>query len=95
MADDIPSFEKFDGAEITNIPEDLNARGGDEGVYVANVRRGSKAFRAGLARGDIIREVNRQEIADLDDFENAIEDKSGALALTVERNGSNIFVAVR
>jgi len=94
-AEDIPSFEKFDGAEITNIPEDLNARGGDEGVYVANVRRGSKAFRAGLAKGDIIREVNRTEITDLNDFEDAIDNKSGAMALTVERNGSNIFIAVR
>jgi len=94
-ADDIPAMESFSGAEITDIPEDVNPRGGDAGVYVATVRAGSKAARAGLRTGDIIREVDRNEITDLADFEDAIENKQGAMALTVERDGTNAFIAVR
>lgn len=93
--DDIPAMESFSGAEITDIPDTLNLKGGDDGVYVANVRRGSKAARAGLTKGDIIREIDREAISDLTDFEDAIENKNGVMALTVERDGSNLFMAVR
>lgn len=87
--------ESFSGAELTDIPEDLDLRGGNEGVYVSSVERGSKAQRAGLRRGDIIRAVNRHDIVDLDDFEDAIDDKDGPFALSVERNGSTFYVAVK
>lgn len=92
--DDLSS-ESFSGAELTDIPEDLDLRGGDEGVYVASVERGSKAQRAGLRRGDVIRAVNRQDIVDLDDFEDAIDGEDGPFALSVERNGSTFYVAVK
>ena len=94
-ADEIPAMESFSGATLTDIPDSVNPRGGDDGVYVSAVRRGSKAARAGLQRGDIIREVDRQDVADLADFEDTISDKSGAIALTVERAGQTTFLAVR
>jgi len=94
-ADDIPAMESFSGAEIIDIPKDVNPRGGDAGVYVSTVQSGSKAARAGLRTGDIIREVDRREISDLGDFEDAIADKEGVLALTIEREGTNLFIAVR
>ena len=94
-ADDIPAMESFSGATLTDIPDSVKTRGGDAGVYVSSVTRGSKAARAGLARGDIIREVDRETIVDLSDFEDAISGKNGAIALTVERNGQTTFMAVR
>ena len=93
--DDIPAMESFSGASITGIPDDLDLRGGDSGVYVESVRRGSRAARSGLAAGDIIRKVDKTEVASLRDFEDAIRDKTGPIALTVERNGTNLFLAVR
>lgn len=94
-ADDIPAMESFSGASITDIPDDVNPRGGDAGVYVESVRRGSRAQRSGLAKGDIIRKVGRTQITDLSDFEDAIQDKDGPIALTIERDGANLFLAVR
>jgi S1-C subfamily serine protease len=94
-ADDIPAMESFSGASITNIPEDMELRGGNDGAYVASVERGSRAARAGLAEGDIIRRVGRKTIKNLKEFEAAISDKNGAIALTVERDGTNLFMAVR
>ena len=87
--------ESFSGAELTDIPSDVDLRGGDEGVYVSTVERGSKAQRAGLRKGDVIRAVNRQDIVDLDDFEDAIDGEDGPFALSVERNGSTFYVAVK
>lgn len=95
VADDIPAMESFSGAKITNIPEDMELRGGSEGALVATVRRGSKAARAGLVKGDIIRRVGRTPVSDLGDFEEAISKKDGPIALTVERDGTNLFLAVR
>jgi len=88
-------MEAFDGAEITNIPADLELRGGDEGVYVSNVDRGSRAYRAGLRRGDVIRRVGRTDIKNLDDFEDAIESGEGPYALRVESRGQTRYLAVR
>jgi len=93
--DELPAMESFSGAELTAIPEDLNPRGGDAGVYVSKVESGSKANRAGLRKGDIIRKINRSTVKDLKSFEAAIDGKSGPFALSVEREGSNIFLAVR
>ena len=94
-ADDIPALESFSGASITDIPDDLELRGGTNGVLVASVERGSKAARAGLRKGDIIREVNRAKVSDLDDFEATIDGKDGPFALSVERDGRNAFIAVK
>jgi len=88
-------MESFSGASLTAIPADVNPRGGKDGIYVAEVERGSKAYRAGLRKGDVIREVNRTKISSISDFEDAIEDKNGPMALTVEKNGNTQFLAVR
>lgn len=93
--DDIPSMESFSGATITNIPDDMDLRDGDEGVLVAAVRRNSRAARAGIAQGDIIRRVNRTSIADLSEFEDFLSDNSGPYALVVERDGRTMFLGMR
>lgn len=94
-ASELPAMESFSGAELTAIPDTLNPRGGENGVYVATVERGSKAQRAGLRKGDIIRKIGKTEIKNLKAFEAAIDGKSGPFALSVEREGSNFFIAVR
>lgn len=88
-------MESFSGATLTEIPEDVKPRGGKDGIYVSAVERGSKAYRAGLRKGDIIREVNRDKVTSISDFEQALENKSGPMALTVEKNGNRQFLAVR
>ncbi len=95
VADDIPSMESFSGAMITGIPDDLDLRGGDEGVYISNVRRASRAARAGLEQGDIIRRINRTQVTDLSAFQRFIEANDGPYALVVERNGRTVYLGVR
>ena len=94
-SDEIPAMESFSGATLTEIPNDVKPRGGKDGIYVSSVERGSKAHRAGLRKGDIIREVNRDKVASMGDFEDALEGKDGPMALTVEKDGNTTFLAVR
>ena len=89
------SFEALDGATFTNIPSDLDPRGGNDGVIVTKVHRGSDAFEAGLRKGDIIRAVNNNDIKNLDDFKTQIAKKKGAKFLTVQRGRNSVFIAVR
>ncbi len=89
------SFEALDGATFSNIPSDLDPRGGDDGVVVTKVRRGSDAFEAGLRKGDIIRAVNNNDIKNLADFKTQIAKKKGAKFLSVQRGRNSMFIAVR
>ena len=66
------------------------------GVVVANVQTGSPAEQAGLQRGDVIQEVNRQSIVGVKDFEAAaakIKKEENAVLL-VNRQGSSIFIVI-
>ena len=87
--------EEFAGATVTDIPSDVDVRGGSEGVYVARVDRNSRAARGGLRRGDIIRRVDRRDVEDLDEFAELVERRRGATAVEVERDGQNLFLAIR
>jgi len=93
--DPTSKMESFSGAELSEIPEGVEPRGGNAGVYVARVSSGSNAARAGLRRGDIIRKIAGKKVSNLSEFEAAIDGKSGPFALSVERDGSNLFLAVR
>ena len=68
-----------------------------EGVVVTAVALGSPAEQAGLARGDVIREVNRQPISSLQDYyqvANSLEEDEMAL-LFINRLGTPLFLTVK
>jgi len=67
----------------------------DAGVLVDEVERGSPAWRAGLRNGDVIINVNRQDVDTMDELRKAVNDKEAALLLRVNRNGGVFFVVVR
>ncbi len=87
--------EGFRGASLSDFPDDVEISGGNEGVYIQDVENGSKAYDAGLRGGDVIRAVNRKDVADLEAFQNIIDDNNGVLALTVQRGRSQLFVAIK
>ena len=90
-----PESKTFSGATLTNIPTDLNLRGGSEGVYVSSVEISSKAQRAGLMKGDVIRSVNRKDVQDLASFNKLTKGEDGPFALSVERNGITTYVPIK
>ncbi len=66
-----------------------------EGVLVAGVQDGSPADEAGVQRGDIIRELNRQRIKGLDDFERLSRNLKPGDRVTVllQRGPMSLYVA--
>jgi serine protease Do len=66
-----------------------------EGVVVARVEEDSPAAEAGVQRGDVVREINRQRVHSVADFERLTKDvKEGdRLTLLLQRGPMSLYVA--
>jgi serine protease Do len=86
------------GLEVRPITPDvarqLNLRS-LEGVVVAGVEEEGPAAEAGLQRGDVIREVNRQRVRNMQEFERATRDLKAGDRVTVllQRGPQSLYVA--
>jgi serine protease Do len=67
------------------------------GVLVSEVKAGSPAQRAGIRRGDVIKEINRQPIEDLQGYEREIASlkEKGDILILVQREENPLFVVVK
>jgi serine protease Do len=70
---------------------------GKRGVVVTGVAPESGAEKAGLLPGDVIREINRQPIKSMKDFEKVSSDvkKGGNVLILVNRRGNSLFLSVK
>jgi serine protease Do len=85
------------GVEVEALtPERAQSLGvGGKGVVVTDVRPGSPAADAGLAEGDIIREVNRVPVESADAVRQGIARGQKQVLLRVEREGAARFVVIQ
>ncbi len=78
------------------IASQLNVRAGTQGVVVDAVEPAGPAAAAGLARGDVIQEINRQAVSSADALRAAVEKNGDKPALLlINRRGEQIYVTVR
>jgi serine protease Do len=90
-----PSALGLDVRPITpELAKQLNLRS-TEGVVVARVEEGSTAAESGVQRGDVIREINRQKVRTLADYERLTKDVKEGDRLTVllQRGPMSLYVA--
>ncbi len=65
------------------------------GVLVAGVNAGSRPAEAGLQRGDVIEEVNRQPVVSVQEFERVVrQNRQQTTLLLVNRGGDTLYVAI-
>jgi serine protease Do len=87
------------GMELQNLSPSLSRQLGTDrtrGVVVTNVTSGSVAEEAGLQQGDIIFEVNRQQVTSVRDLKNIISStKDDSVLLAIERQGQTFFVTLQ
>ncbi len=71
----------------------------ESGVVVVGVEQGSPAYEEGIRPGDIIEEINGEEVTGLDDYERLAKDARGErdkpVLFLVQRDGMNRYVAVK
>lgn len=88
------------GLVVQEISPEMQRRLGiqdSQGVIITNVESGSIAEEAGLRPGDIILEINKKQIKNLDDYRKVIDSvKSGQTALLlVKRDKNTLYVALK
>jgi serine protease Do len=90
-----PSTLGMDVRPVTpEVAKQLNLKT-SEGVIVARVDENSAAAEAGVQRGDVIREINRQKVRSLTDYERLTKDVKEGDRLTVllQRGPMSLYVA--
>ncbi|HWP47187.1 MAG TPA: DegQ family serine endoprotease [Candidatus Limnocylindrales bacterium] len=88
------------GIQVQNLTPDLASRlgyEGDHGVVVVEVEPGSLADESGIQRGDLIKEVNRQEVRNLSDYNRAIAKagKSDQILFLIRRGDSTFYLILK
>ncbi|HZC68774.1 MAG TPA: DegQ family serine endoprotease [Nitrospirales bacterium] len=89
------------GVEVQSLDlqtaRELGLHGKVQGVVVVNVEPDSLADRAGLAQGDVIKEINRQPIKSVRDFERVVSSlkKDESVLLLISRRGTALFITVK
>ncbi len=94
-----PASQKSLGITIQNVTPEIAKGLGlkkETGVVVARVEPGSPAADAGIQRGDVIQEVNRKPVKDVEDFVQKVEKAKGqeSILLFIQRGQNNLFAAV-
>ena len=88
------------GLQAQDITEELAKSlqlEGVEGVLVSDVTPGGAAAEAGIRRGDVISEMNRAPVTNMNDYHNlmASVDKGASALFLIKRGGSTIYIAVK
>lgn len=83
--------QRLDGVRFT----ELNIRHkqqGISGVLVDEVNPQSRLAQKGLAKGDIVTGLNRQQVHNLNDFETILESAAGGILMQISRRG-RVYIA--
>jgi len=88
------------GFSVQNLNDELSQHFGyenEKGVVVSEVSEGSNAFRAGLRPGMLIKEINRQAVNNLKEFNDAMKDTSdkGDILLLVKDPNGTRYIAFK
>ena len=90
-----PTEPVFNGAQLRTFDPANSAVAGisvDAGVEVVDVDQRSPAWRSGLRPGDVIYEVNRQEVRTLQEFNALVEEPASVVALGIIREDREMLV---
>ena len=89
------------GVEVQSLDlqaaRELGLHGKVQGVVVVDVEPDSLADRAGLAQGDVIKEIDRQPIKSVKDYEKIVSNlkKDESVLLLINRRGTSLFITVK
>jgi serine protease Do len=95
----VKEFEEELGLTVQPLTSEMAPHFGPketEGVVVSDVYPGSPADEAGIRRGDIIQEINRRPIKDMDSYQEALEEgkDKDSLLLFVRRGENTIYLTL-
>ena len=75
--------------------DEIKRQGYAEGIQVVDIQRGSRAWRGGLRKGDIIISVNHQIIKNMQNFFKVIEQIKPPILLRIQRGNGVAFIVIK
>jgi serine protease Do len=95
----VPSSHKSLGITVQNLTPEIAKGLGlkkDMGVVVTRVEPGSPAADAGIQTGDLVQEVNRKPVKNVEDFIQKVDKAKGQenVLLLIQRGQNNLFAAL-
>ncbi|MCY4051119.1 MAG: Do family serine endopeptidase [Gammaproteobacteria bacterium] len=85
------SLPRFEGAEFVNSTD----RNYGQVVVIESIEPGSTAASSGLVEDDIILNINRQRITDVNELKNVVQSARGRLLIQLIRDGNPLFLGIR
>jgi serine protease Do len=103
VASNVPTSEEYGltGLKVTELTPQLASRlnlaGPTHGVVVEAVQPNSQPDRAGLRRGDVISEINRQPVRSIQDYQQVVSHLQHAepALFLVNRQGMTVYLTVK
>ena len=86
---------RLQGVTLGDIEEDHPYFNRVKGVVIMAVERGSRAWSAGLRKGDIVTSVNQQAAPDLQAFRQLVDEMDSTLVLRVIRGNAAAFLVIK
>ncbi len=88
------------GVQVQNLTPDMELQLGlpssTAGVVVTQVDPSSAAAAAGIQHGDVIQEVDRKPVRDVEQYQQALQSAGNqAIVLLLNRGGTTLFVVVQ
>jgi serine protease Do len=86
------------GLRVNNITPEIAAQlgvGTDAGVLVSDVDPGSPAEEAGLQRGDIVVEVNRESVSSVNELSELLGRSKASVLVLVRRGDSTLYIPMK
>ncbi len=82
------------GISVSDLNESSPLFGQVKGVLVTGVDPNSEAYTADLRQGDVITAVNREPVANVEEFRKAMGRNTGTVALRVRRNDQVFYIVL-
>ena len=87
--------KRLEGITLSDIEEGHPYHGKINGVIITEIQRGSRAWSAGLRKGDIITSVNHKPVADLQVFLQLVDNNENTLLFRVIRGDAAAFLVIK
>jgi serine protease Do len=95
-----PEIEESFGLSVQELSPELAqslSLKGEKGVVVAGVKRGSPAYEAGLERGDLIQEIEKEPVRGMDDYKRIMGESASKrqILMVVRHRGHARYIILK
>ncbi len=87
--------EHLAGAIVGTVEDSHPLAGSVRGLQVLDVARNSRAWSAGLRRGDVIISVNRIPVTSISQLTQAVSRSPNELLLNIQRRNTSLYIVIR